>query len=876
MWIKSIRINNFGKLHGVEVDFGKGINSCIKHNGWGKSTIAAFIRVMFYGLEGDKTRDTVRNERRRYRPWQGGVFGGSMDIEWEGKSYTIFRTFGNKPIDDEMKVMDNTTGLPSEELGFIPGETIFGIDSEGFRRTAFIGQSDCPTSTNDSVNARLGDLSNKEFDINKYEAAIEKINTLKSNINPSGRTFSAKKDKEQLQEMEVKIRTMANLGSDIESMETEVASLKATDAELEKELLKLEERRETVSKEAGLKTLREKYDWFLGKREEIQASIDARSEEIPQSIPTLSRIDEIGDAYRRLQLARENLDKSVLDEESQSRWDELESSFHGKEYDSNVTSRHMDSIKRDRAQLEEQERGRLSSMEETRLAELTELFNSETDTTDRIENLIDKCDDISSRRAKLAADSENLKSKKDSYKPKRAGVPTVIIIGVLLLIMSGAFFTSNNIIALVIAGIGLLTIIAGIVVFIKSVERTREDNRIAEDEIYQAEQEIKEEAELISDNEEKIRDQLWKYKVHYDSSTTGSDLSRLLRDSGEYEQLQKKQELYKQGKSKMDDILANAEYVKYLSEMGIESSWDNYIDDLYRLESDYKEYCSLEKKNREYAENKDQFEKVSDEATRGFEELGLSIEDGEEGLARIRKIATEYQGDAEQLKRIEEELKSFEQENAESIEAIRAFDIEAVTEDYETINSEYNRIAKEREDNRENRHKKEKTLEDLKRQEEEKDILIEKCQILKEVMEKKASDYALLNKAAEHMGVAKHAMMAKYVTPVQKVFEDIYRKALGETGEKYNIDAKANITVEELGMPRETVQLSTGYQDFIGLLFRLAMIEVMYKGEKPVLVMDDPFACMDELHLKGAKELLDYIGKDYQVLYFTCTDAREV
>ena len=78
MKIESISIENFGKLHEYKVEFGEGLNVIKEDNGWGKSTLAAFIRAMFYGLEGGRKGNIAVNDRKHYKPWQGGAFGGSL------------------------------------------------------------------------------------------------------------------------------------------------------------------------------------------------------------------------------------------------------------------------------------------------------------------------------------------------------------------------------------------------------------------------------------------------------------------------------------------------------------------------------------------------------------------------------------------------------------------------------------------------------------------------------------------------------------------------------------------------------------------------------------------------------------------------------
>ena len=53
-------IENFGKLSDFTYDFTDGCNTVCEENGWGKSTLAAFLRVMLFGFPG-KRASTAEN-----------------------------------------------------------------------------------------------------------------------------------------------------------------------------------------------------------------------------------------------------------------------------------------------------------------------------------------------------------------------------------------------------------------------------------------------------------------------------------------------------------------------------------------------------------------------------------------------------------------------------------------------------------------------------------------------------------------------------------------------------------------------------------------------------------------------------------------------
>ena len=98
MKLLQCKIENFGKLSDVSFDFSEGVNTFCEENGWGKSTLANFIRIMFFGFLNGNKQDKLVNERKRYFPWQSakGVYGGSVKFETEGKSYQLNRVFGKK------------------------------------------------------------------------------------------------------------------------------------------------------------------------------------------------------------------------------------------------------------------------------------------------------------------------------------------------------------------------------------------------------------------------------------------------------------------------------------------------------------------------------------------------------------------------------------------------------------------------------------------------------------------------------------------------------------------------------------------------------------------------------------------------------------
>ena len=129
----------------------------------------------------------------------------------------------------------------------------------------------------------------------------------------------------------------------------------------------------------------------------------------------------------------------------------------------------------------------------------------------------------------------------------------------------------------------------------------------------------------------------------------------------------------------------------------------------------------------------------------------------------------------------------------------------------------------------------------------------------------------------EYLTKAKNRFVAKYMSPVKDRF-DYYMDIMAHAGilpeDEYQIDAGLSLQKKELGSYHEIAYQSDGYSDMIGICMRFALLDVMFKQEKPMIIMDDPFINLDANHLEGAKEFLKSVAGEYQILYFTCHEDR--
>lgn len=201
MKLIACHIENFGKLSNLSIDFYDGINVISESNAWGKSTLAAFLKAMFYGLDAKKNAGDFEKERVLYRPWQGGTYGGELDFEVGGKRYRISRSFGATEKTDQFHLYDLSTFLESFDYSQNIGEELFDLDSASFKRSIYIAQNDCLADVSDGISAKLGNLAENTNDINNFEDANRRLKELLNQLTPDRVTGSIKKRKNYMTQL---------------------------------------------------------------------------------------------------------------------------------------------------------------------------------------------------------------------------------------------------------------------------------------------------------------------------------------------------------------------------------------------------------------------------------------------------------------------------------------------------------------------------------------------------------------------------------------------------------------------------------------------------------------------------------------------------
>lgn len=291
-------IENFGILQTQEFSFSKGLNCCISENGTGKTTLTAFIEAMLYGIGDSRRQSLDENARKKYYPWQGGRFGGSLTVEVGKKRYVIERSFGARPADDTFRLLDADSGRVSDDFGENIGEGLFGIDRDGFLRTVFLSEKNLQgKNENKSISAKLSDLVGVDGDVGGFDDALKLLEDRRKFYYKKGNSGEIANVKERINECQRRLDNVTRLEAEAllkEERQRELSKMRASIALVEEEQKKkLEELR--LSKEKGLSE--ERYAAMLAELGKEKAKLEEVKRFFVNGTPIGAQVDAARDAY---------------------------------------------------------------------------------------------------------------------------------------------------------------------------------------------------------------------------------------------------------------------------------------------------------------------------------------------------------------------------------------------------------------------------------------------------------------------------------------------------------------------------------------------------------------------------------------------------
>ncbi len=145
---------------------------------------------------------------------------------------------------------------------------------------------------------------------------------------------------------------------------------------------------------------------------------------------------------------------------------------------------------------------------------------------------------------------------------------------------------------------------------------------------------------------------------------------------------------------------------------------------------------------------------------------------------------------------------------------------------------------------------------------------------LTELLQKQEDNYNVILLTKKYLTAARDNMTARYLGKTKESFLK-YTKTIGGTDNgAFVMDTDFGVSRLEGASARPTEAYSRGTRDLYNLATRLALVDSLYEGEEPFIILDDPFTALDDKKVKEAIKLLREFSKKKQIIYFTCSDSR--
>ena len=151
---------SFGRLQNERLELHDGLNVVTAPNESGKSTWAAFLLAMLYGVDTSQRASAgTLPAKTKYKPWSGAPMEGRMELLWQGKKITLERTGKGRTPMGEFRAYETDSGQAVAGMtGESCGEMLLGVGRSVFERSAFVGQNAAGVTSDAALEKRLSSL----------------------------------------------------------------------------------------------------------------------------------------------------------------------------------------------------------------------------------------------------------------------------------------------------------------------------------------------------------------------------------------------------------------------------------------------------------------------------------------------------------------------------------------------------------------------------------------------------------------------------------------------------------------------------------------------------------------------------------------------
>lgn len=847
MKILSCYIANFGCIKNKEYKFNEHLNAFCEDNGQGKSTLAAFIKAMFYGLPKSSNKSF---DREHYIPFDNIEASGNILFVYNNKEYKIERTFFKNIKDDDIKIYEN--GKITNELLPTPGEIIFGLDLESFNRTMFIYSNDLEINSTDNINSKMSHyVEDSTFDLNEV---IDKLDKYKKKLKPSRladekgliadvtNTISKKNDDlNNLYDIKNNLNLKYKLFNDLNN--------------------EINELNDQLSKAASINEIINNWNRY----DEYNKQIDIEKKEIehfknkyPYNMPNDEelKINENNlNEMNNINTKKSSIDLTQLEKDKLIKYSSLFKETPSKDTISEYTSFINDYYQKKNYKIEE--------LNQNEIIIYNKYINKNID-----DSIFDQLNDFKNEYVetkKQFDQTPNYIIKKTlETKKKKSYLPLILLIISILIIILGIGLGFINNLLFIISGIGLILLFGTGFIYLK--------NQINDKQLYINEEIPNLEKEELNKKLNLIINKIDTIIMQYGFSSSLNEsvdvaLTLFKNEYDRYKEIKDKyNKIINQKENNQKDINFLEEKIKsFLNQYNFQET--NYNLALQNLIASINEYQNLKNK-KENIDNlinelDNKYSSIKDNLDKFISKYHID-QDVKSYIDTVRVDKGVLDKNNTNLNNLMNNLNNFVEEKKlyNRPENIEKIDTNTITKQL----SEKNELLSRKKDEIAND---ELEIEKI-------DIYNNEIIELKEKLQELKYKYKIVDETIKSIKEAEETLKHKYIEPMLNKFNQ-YSSMLGKIiNKEINMDSDYNLSVIHNGKEKNYRHLSSGQLSLCALCYRLAIIDNIFKEDKPFIIMDDIFVNLDENNLIKAIELLKKLSNQRQIIYFTCHESRNI
>ena len=904
MKLVRVKIQGFGKLRNLTLEFSPGFNLIWGPNEAGKSTLQQALLAALYGFYSGNRATTAEKQRHwRFKPWSGDAFALSLRYALaDGRTYDVFRDFSNDDL--PTKILDAVTGEDVTRKFSVRrhGNLSFarehlGMPREIFEATAFVRQAEVKALQNQGglVNEMVslldsgGTKASAEEAIAFLEAQIARVGTDRARVQrlPVAQkrlrdlqseqeallrdreaVRQAAQEKQQLEKALRKDRTRLLqyryliLGKKIEEIEHAFQRSSDLRKELETLTLRLEEFKSAGQISEALRDgIVRKFQTLENQREQIEEI----REEIARQKELIGQLDTELKNYTEMKKLADFLSYETFSQ-YRTRWELAEETF------------------RKSKNWVEQEEKRLG-WEEGRKEHLRRMHALLPEAVQDIREQESRIATLEDRIKEMAWEAGNLKKQVPFSVPWKIGLALLGALGVGLTVLSavGIFPAWGKG-----GGAGLIFLAAVLLGIFLKKQRSHE-REVAD---FQAE---------IDSLERERDDQKGAYRTAL-APLGVQNWQELLEQRSQFEQYTRKLDDLNRARGDLEAV--EFQLLKYLDAIGIREISKEVLDSVAAQFRSYFELAKqretqqqiLEGKQKELARVQDRMELTCESLSERLQEVGIE----EKNLEKARALFTDLLGKRRQYDQLfreiekrkseltglfsgksEAELRTQQEELSRKRDALLGNhpELKGTTSGWsaQKLQNEYEQLDRRRQEM-------EKQVERLETQIR---VILTKHRPQAEIEEELAQaeeEVRQLLRVRRALEKARDTL-----TDVMKTFhrnlapllnQEVSRDIARVTGGRYRevrVDPRnfsVSLSVPETGEVQNSELVSLGTQEQVYFLLRVAIARLLSENSEPLpLLLDDPFVHFDGQRLENVLQLLKSLARETQILVFTKDEA---